>query len=85
MNLDDYSADDEVCWQCDLQPAVAVRPKRTPGWCARCGFFFDLYGMRILDPTVKCKMHSPIKASCPHSCQNRQDGGQKRPAVRASH
>ena len=41
--------------------------ERVPGWCVRCGFFFDIYGMRILDPTVKCKVHSPIKASCPHS------------------
>ena len=38
-----------------------------PGWCVRCGYFYDLYGMRLLDPTVKCKVHSPIKASCPHS------------------
>jgi len=60
-------SEDGVCSQCDLQPDVAASPKRTPGWCVRCGFFFDLHGMRILDPTIQCRVHSPIKASCPHS------------------
>ncbi len=27
---------------------------------------YDIHGIRIIDPTVTCRFHSPIKASCPH-------------------
>ena len=56
-------SDDEVCGRC--QPADGG--KREPGWCSWCGFFFDLYGMPILEPWRTCRVHSPIRSTCPHS------------------
>ena len=60
---------DEVCWQCEPSSSNprGEGGEREPGWCSRCGYFFDLYGMRLFAPWITCKFHSPIQASCPHS------------------
>jgi hypothetical protein len=31
------------------------------------GDVVDIHGMRIIDPSVKCKVHDPNLATCPHS------------------
>lgn len=59
--------DDEVCWPCDGTGRGGRLSKRDPGWCSGCGFFFDLYGQRTLEPWRTCKVHNPIRTSCLHS------------------
>lgn len=62
---------DDVCSQCwpkggEPEPTHSGTVKREPGYCTECGYFFDQWGMRLLDP-ITCEFHSPIEASCPHS------------------
>lgn len=42
-------------------------PPGVRGWCPACGYFYDEHGMRLLDVTVKCRVHPVITNSCPHS------------------
>ena len=44
------------------------------GYCVMCGYFYArIGGGRILDITVKCRIHNPIQPGCPHSGSLRQD------------
>ena len=56
----------EVCWQC-AGPEADDAGERLPGWCARCWFFYDRFGMRIAEPWRTCRVHGDLRTSCPHS------------------
>lgn len=55
----------DACWECAPTPREEWYEDK-PDWCPRCGFFFDMYGMRISEPWGTCDLHSPVIASCPH-------------------
>lgn len=58
--------DRRICGPCEHEGRPGWRtPER--GWCPACGFFFDEYGMRLLEPWITCPVHDPIMATCPHS------------------
>lgn len=62
------SDDQALCGQCGSDLTNGGTVQRARGWCSGCGFFFDKWGMRILDPTVRCRVHTKeILGSCPHS------------------
>ena len=48
-------------------PTSGAEERANGGWCPRCGFFFDRYGMTILEPWRTCRVHVELLASCPHS------------------
>jgi hypothetical protein len=56
---------DGLCSTC--APLTAGGKERAPGRCTRCGFFFDRYGVTILEPWRTCRVHVEPLASCPHS------------------
>jgi hypothetical protein len=69
--VDDFGMQDGLCAKCrpkgEPEPTWGGTVPRERGYCIGCGFFFDQWGMRLLSPTLTCREHSPIKASCPHS------------------
>ncbi len=60
------------CWQKAERPPPEEPDYAQIGFCVTCGYFYDCNGSRILDITVTCPVHSPIKASCPHSLSLRR-------------
>jgi len=54
------------CSQCSSSPEAWSSQTAPPGRCSECGRPFDIQGMPILDESVTCLVHDPIRASCPH-------------------
>ena len=55
-----------LCSQCTSSPELWTQQTAPPGRCSECGRGFDIQGAPIADESVRCPVHDPILASCPH-------------------
>lgn len=49
------------------EPTQGGMVPRERGYCTLCGYYYDIWGIPILDITVRCRVHTEILATCPHS------------------